>query len=470
MERDPRRGEHPLDARLSEAGMLAWFGPTFALLAGHVARLAPFALAFGAFVWLLPHITLGNILQPGGWRGLFDAAVQTLGSTAIMVAGFRTLAAAEGAPYGVGAVRPLAEAAGTVLALAAFWAVAGWLVGKLLGELLTTPVVMRMMFALVRALGAWGVYLLFVALSPLVFMLAHVSALTYVRAVRSDESFGEILSDSFAAVFGQPWRFVPSSLVIATVLVLLAHFLGQGMLRGLFRMTMDWGLLPFAVLAALGTLFTLPWWFVVERALRPHLGVEAEPDAAGAPPDAASAVAAAVAAAAPVDQGARFAALAASDGAVPAARRLVAELRGRRLDRAGFEAGLAGLPDPAPALPELAALAETWQEASRPGELAWLVGLGLKLDRGFLMDRPDQVLAIGKRLAQQQHVQLAGRLLLNFLNRHRGHPDHAEVGVQMARLMAFGRDDSAGARRLLEQLQGVHPGNPAIAALLRQLP
>lgn len=470
MERDPRHGEHPLDARLSEAGMLAWFGPTFALLAGHLARLAPFALAFGALVWLLPHITLGNVLQPAGWRGLVDAAVQTLGSTAIMVAGFRTLAAAEGAPYGVGAVRPLAEAAGTVLALAAFWAVAGWVVGKLLGELLTTPVVMRLMFSLVRWFGAWGVYALFVALSPLLFMLANVSALTYVRAVRSDEPVGEILADSFAAVFGQARRFVPASLLIATVLVLVAHFFGQGLVRALFRMTLDFGLLPFAVLAAVGTLVALPWWFVLERAVRPHLGVEADPDAATVPADAASAVAAAVAAAAPVDQGARFAALAASDGAVPAARRLVAELRGRRLDRAGFEAGLAGLPDPAPLLPELAALAVAWEEASRPGELAWLVGLGLKLDRGFLMDRPDQVLAVGKRLAQQQHVQLAGRLLLNFLNRHRGHPDHAEVGVQMARLMAFGRDDSAGARRLLEQLRGMHPDNPAIAALLRQLP
>ncbi|MBX3726197.1 MAG: hypothetical protein KF823_09790 [Xanthomonadales bacterium] len=470
MERDPRRGEHPLDERLSEAGMLAWFAPTFALLAGHLARVAPFALAFGAFIWLLPHITLAGPFQSGGWRGFLDAVLQTVVSTAIMVTGFRTLAAAEGAPYGVGAVRPLVEAAGTLVGLMVFWAVAGWVVGKLIGSLFQTPAVLRLMFSLFNSLGLWGIYAVIIALSPLAIMLASVSALTYVRAIRAEEPFSEVLSDSFAAVFGQPGRFVPASLVIATVLVLAVHLGGQRLGQTIVRLFFEFGMLIFAVLGAVATLIAIPWWFVQERALRPHLGVEADPDGADAPSDIAGAVAAAAAAAAPVDQAARFSALVASDGAVPAARRLVAELRGRRLDSAGFEAGLAGLADPAPVLPELAVLANDWQEASRPGELAWLVGTGLKLDRAFLMDRPDQVLAIGKRLAQQQHVQLAGRLLLNFLNRHRRHPDHAEVGVQMARLMAFSRDDSAGARRLLEQLQPLHPDNPAIAALLRQLP
>lgn len=470
MERDLVRGEHPLDQRLSESGMLAWFVPCFALLANHLVRLAPFALAFAAFLWLLPHITLAGPFQSGGWRSFVDAAVQTLVSTAIMVTGYRTLASAEGSPYGVGALRPLADAATTLLGLVVFWGLTGWLLGEIFGALAQSQMFLRMVFSLFNHFGVWGLYALIVLLSPLVILLAHVSALSYVQALRSEQPLLEILLESFAVVFGQARRFVPASLLIGVVLVLIIHLGGQSLLSFLFRLVLQFGMVVVAVFGAAATLIALPWWFVAERALRPDLGVE---DNVGDSEDAehgADDLTTAVATSAAIDHGARFAAIAATEGAEAAGRRLVAELRGRRLDTAGFEAGLSGLPDASVVLPHLSALAQTWQEASRPGELAWLIGLGLKLDREFLMDQPDQVLSLGKRLGQQQQAQLAGRLLLNFLNRHRRHPDHAEVGVQVARLMAFQRNDSAGARRLLEQLQTLHPNHPSITAMLRQLP
>jgi hypothetical protein len=86
------------------------------------------------------------------------------------------------------------------------------------------------------------------------------------------------------------------------------------------------------------------------------------------------------------------------------------------------------------------------------------------------MDRPDHVLAIAKRLTQQERPLPASKLLLQFLGRHQAHPDHVEAALQMARLLAYYRNNPDAARRLLTQQQAVHPDDPRIPALLRQLP
>ena len=86
------------------------------------------------------------------------------------------------------------------------------------------------------------------------------------------------------------------------------------------------------------------------------------------------------------------------------------------------------------------------------------------------MDRPDAALAIAQQLAAADQPQLAGHLLLAFVNRHRDHASHRDAGLRLARLLAFHLDNVDGARQLLDRLGLAYPDDVDLARLRTQLP
>lgn len=495
MSQPQRNGMHPLDAPLHESSMLAWIAPSLQLLVGRIVQIAPFALAMATYFWLAPKLMLSSPFQDSWWREFIDGAVRTIIVTAIALSGYATLARTEGRAHGVGAILPLPDCAIRLLMVSLFWAIAGWLLSEVLQAILTSTVMLRLVMNLVRMFDVWGIYAVLLALSPLLLMISAVNGLSHIGAVRSHESLGSLLANSFVVVFGQARRFIVPSLVIGGALILIGHAIGRVFARNLLQLLFQHGLLIVMIFAALVVMFALPWWFVMERALRPELGVEDDldpiPDMDAAseddgtralPPSAAAITSTSVATntttatqnlpATPTadEVRSRFEAMVESEGALMASRRLVAELRGRRLDQSRFLAGLEALPADAPVLAEMAGLADNWQESNRPGELAWLVRTGLKRDKAFLMDRPDTALAVAQRLVGQQQPQLASHLLLAFLNQHRRHPSHLDAGLRLARLLAFQLDNTDGAKRLLDKLNAGYPDNTQIEALRRTLP
>lgn len=468
MERGDRGGEHPFDDELAQANLLGWIVPSLHVLARNAIQLAPFALAFGLFAWLSPHLKLHPWLISGAFGEFLDATVMLAVGTAIAGFGYAVLAHNEGAPWGLGRIAPLPAAAARLAALALFWGVLGWLIARFVDGVTDSPGLARLMFQLFQLLGIWALYLVVWLLSPLLVMYASVQVLSQVRAIRAEEPLPGLVADSFRAVFGQSGRFLVPTWIIAGVLILLMHGAIQLWGGNLLLLALRLNHVAIGFIAAALLLLTLPWWFVLERALRPELGLEGEASLAPLPTGGTQRPVPVVLS--PDDWASEVAAIEEADGPVLASRRLVDAVRARSLPADGFATALAGLRNTAALPRELGALAVDWQATGRGGELGWLLEQGLALHRDFLMDRPDHVLAIAKRLTQQERPLPASKLLLQFLGRHQAHPDHVEAALQMARLLAYYRNNPDAARRLLTQQQAVHPDDPRIPALLRQLP
>lgn len=471
---------HPLDAPLQDSSILSWFGPALALMVQRAVVIAPFALAMALYVWLLPHLAIAGPFDSVWWFHL-DGLLRSAVVTVVTVLGFCVLARVEGEPWGHGALASWQTSAIRVAILVVFWYVVYWLISVAVSELVSFPWLLQLGMRVINAFGFWGLYLLIAVLSPLPMMLATVHMLSCIHAVRSEEPLPESLMASFGLVFGQPGRFVLPFMLVTFAVCVLFHLIAKVAPQQVLRVLFENSTLLVITLTVIGTAFTLAWWFVAERALRPDLG--RDPDAGFRAGDAAAAetgpgsgtaslaapTAVSDSTAHPEDLAQQLADLARDAGPVMAARRLVAWLRGRRLSQADYPVVRDALTDVSALAPALAGLALEWRELSRPGELAFVVGEGQRLDRGFLMDHPDQVLATAKRLGMQEQHDLAARLLLPFLDRHKSHPDHAEAGVQMARILAFHRDKPEAGLRLLQQLLTIHPEHPAILAMIRQL-
>lgn len=456
-----RSGKHPLDDELAETGLLAWFAPAFRLMLAHMSRIAPFAATLGLYIWLYPKIMLGGPLQTNDWRSFIDSAHLFAVPMALMIAAYSHLARTEGSAYGVGAISGLASIAQRVAVLLAFWIALGWLLGQLLEAIITTGPVLRLMFRMYLAMGFWAFTVPLWLASPLLVMYWTIQALTLIRAIRGDEPVLEILVDSFQRGWRQRSRLLLPVWLIAGVLILAGHMLGHVLIEGLTWMIMRPAWASVAGLMMAAFVFAVPFWFVIERTYCPHLGVEhdIEPDATSEQSGPALAA---------EDWPAEIAAIERSDGPAAAARRLVDGLRERQLDGAGYAAALAGLSNRTALAEELAQLAVDRLSDGRSGELAWVVGQGIRADPRFLMNRPGVVLAISRRLVMQQQPGLACLLLQRFLARHPEHEDHLGAGLQLARILATQRDDVDAARKVLAQLQLRYPDQAEIAQLLRQ--
>ncbi len=474
---------HPLDEPLQDRTVLSWFVPTIELVFRRALVLAPFAAAMALYVWLLPRLSLAGPFDPA-WLFHVDGILRTAVVSAVLVSGFCMLARAEGGPWGHGALVRWQPAVVRVALLVVFWYALSWLLSVIVSEVLSVPWLMHFFLRAINAMGMWGVYLLVSLIMPLPLMLGTVQLLSFVHAVRSDEPLAGTVLTSFALVFGQPGRFVLPFMLITFVICVIFHLIVRMEPVQLMLWLARNATAVMVVLSAIGTAITLAWWFVAERALRPELGLD--PDAGFDADDdlefaggdgAGSALGSAVVATGndatnsndPVDLAQQLVELEAEAGPVMVARRLVAWLRGRRLAPADYPAVRDALVDTSGLAPQLVGLALEWRDFSRPGELPFVIAEGLRLDRAFLMNLPGEVLATAKRLGIQDQHELAARLLLPFLDRHKAHDDHAEAGVQMARILAFHRGKPEAGLRLLRQLATVHPEHPAIAAMIRQL-
>lgn len=495
MDTPERVGTHPLDLELDETPMLQWLAPTFQLLGRRFRQIAPFAAAVVLLTWLTPHIRLAGPFDDG-WRSVFDDILQHALLTGVMMTGFAVLARSEGRPWGVGALLPPQAALVRVAIVTAAWAAITWVIGLLLREILSTPFIAQLFIRLLFRFDVYGVYLFTLIFSPLIFMLSATGVMAHIAALRGKEPIADLFVQSFRVVFGQAGRFVKSSLAITSSLLVVIHAIIKMVGGNLIMLAARDAASVVLIVVGILSLISLPWWFVMERALRPQLGVEDDLDpvddveAAGVAVASAPAAMAAMSAAVPANEGDATAAVAAPPAAPSAAelararagalvdagdvdaaaRELVAALRERRLGRPDFLSAVEVLPADAALLPELADLASQWQAAGRADDLAWLVRFGLKRDKGFLMDRPDAALAVARQLVAAEQPQPASHLLLAFVNRHRAHAAHRDAGLRLARLLAFRLDNVAAARPLIDKLAQLYPDDVDLAKLRAQLP
>lgn len=459
-----RTGEHPLDAELGDSWMLSWLIPAFQVLTRNWKALLPWALAFGAYLWLLPHLLLAGGSGGSDFEQFFDRLQTTAVTVALMAFGYAALARSEGSDYGLGGVLPLPLAAQRLTLVTLVWIVGsglvGWLLAKALVALAQTGFAIQMAMKLFELMGWWSVPFVLWLLSPIASFSGTVHALTQVRAIRGEEPILELVWSSVVIVFTQPMRLLIPTYVVFGMLILVGYgsleLLADGMvtlMRGL-----GWG--SIIVFGAVIVTLSLPFWFVIERAYVPFMGIEDDVD---------STPMAEVAPAPAEDPAVELARLQTEQGADAAARRLANWVRARQQPQPEL-VRLAGLlSDKAAWSRELGAVAAEWQDNGRPGELAFAVATGLAADGAFLMDRPASVLAISKRLTVQERVDLATRLLINFLKHHRAHADHLPSGLQLARVLAMHSGNADGARKLLGQLQQLYPNDPQAQQLSKQL-
>src|SRR5580765_6306149 len=120
---------HPLDARLAQANVFAWFGPMFQILGRHWLV----ALAAGVVTviveWLIEKLPWPTYMSLASWgmRGL-HAAVTTGAAMIIAVMAYRLIAHREGLRYRIGEVNAAGDAVLRAAQVALAWIVFGLLI------------------------------------------------------------------------------------------------------------------------------------------------------------------------------------------------------------------------------------------------------------------------------------------------------------------------------------------------------
>lgn len=459
-----RSGTHPFDEALADTWLWQWILPSLQLLGRRWKQVLPVALAFGAYVWLLPHLLLSNPLQPSRVLELFDSLQTAFVGCAFVAVGYALLARAEGAAHGLGHLPERAGIARRLALVTLFWLGFGWLAGLLLRGLVAllakSPSFLEFGMWCFAKLGWWAIPWGLWLFAPLFAWMATVSALTQVRAIRAEEALATIIGDSFRRVFADLLRLAIPAWAIGAALIGLLWIGAELLAKLLFDLYRALGSLSMVAMAAALFAWVPPFWFVLERVYLPELGVEDDVDVVdgSAEPPAPQAG---------LEE--QLDAVKAEEGSAAAARRLANWVRGRLRPHAELAALMRRVGEPATVARELSAVAVEWVQVSKPGELPWLVGEGMTLHPAFLMDLPDQVMAVAKKLTIAERADLATRLLLTFLKQHQKHPAHLQVGLQLARLLATHQNNLAGARKLLGQLVEMYPDDPQPAQLLKQL-
>ncbi|MFO1249730.1 MAG: hypothetical protein U1E77_00955, partial [Inhella sp.] len=356
---------HPLDQELEDSGMLSWILPSLSLLLSHLRTLLPYALGFGAYLWILPHI-LWSSSSSSQLADIFDQLQMTLVSVTLLALAYIALARAEGSDYGLGAIPPLRGIAIRLGLVTLIWAVTfavvGWLLGKVFAALATTPMFLSLAVKLFGLMGWWSIPFVIWVISPIGALFGTAHALSQIRAIRAEEGVIDLVLDSLRTVFTQPRRIILPCYIIAGVLLLVGFGAFQLLAKAIAPLIQQLGTASLFVLGVGIVAATVPYWFVLERAWLPQLGIEDE--------DAAEAESAAPAPP-PVDPAQELAQVQTEQGPEAAARRLVNGIRQRRVQAGEFARLAAIISEPARVAQELSALAAEWQDNPRPGELAW---------------------------------------------------------------------------------------------------
>jgi hypothetical protein len=462
-----RSGVHPFDASLEQQWLLAWIVPSLQVLQRNIRVIAPVALGFGVYVWLLPKLMLAGV-DGGSALRLIDSLQVAAVVAAFMGFGYARLARSEGAPWGLAQVAPTAGIAQRLLAITAFWLVAsalvGWLLQGVLGGLVKSPSFIEFGMWLFGKLGWWSIPFVLWLFSPIGFWLTTVSALTQIRAIRGEEAVNEIVVDSFRRVFAEPLRIAVPAYILTAGAIFVLYVFAELILEGLVGAVLRLGSGAMIVFAAIGMALALPFWFVIERVYAPELGLE--DDVEIGQEDVGEALPELIVEAVSLPEQLRR--LLAEQDASTATRQVVDWVRGRKAGLSELQALMQQLGQPELLARELSPLAIEWGAASKPGELPWLVEQGMTLSPTFMMDAPGHVLALSKKLTMAERADLASRLLLNMLKHHRGHADHLPAGLQLARLLATHSNNVDGARKLLGQLARIYPEAAEVGQLLKQ--
>lgn len=465
-QRSKRDGTHPFDDPLAESWLLSWILPSWQVLGRQIGRIAPVALAYGVYVWLLPHLLLAGPLGGEKLKSVFDSIQVAFVLAAFMGVGYAVLARAEGEPYGLGYLAPTPSIAQRLALVTLFWLVfsllLGWILRGVFSALAQTQSFLELAMWLFSKLGWWSIPFVLWLFSPIGFWLATISALTQIRAIRGDETIQDILIDSFQRVYADLVRIAVPAYILVAAAILIGYVCAELIFKGAASLfdQLGWGAV--IGLAALGMALVLPFWFVIERVYLPEFGVE---------DDIESAEETTVAAVAAPEQSLseQLAKILSEEDVEVAARRVANWVRSRLRGQNELAALMAQVNSPERMARELTPLVLEWSATSKPGELPWLVERGLALDAAFLMDSPDRVLALAKKLTLADRSDLATRLLVGFLKRHRAHADHLAAGLQLARVLATHSNNVDGARKLLTQLAQTYPDDPQPAQLIKQL-
>ena len=462
-----RNGVHPFDDTLADAWLLSWILPSLQVLRRNILRIAPVALAYGVYAWLLPHLLLS-----GGSGGLGSRIVDSVQISvvlaAVMAFGYISLVRSEGEPYGLAQVPATAGIVERLALITLFWlifsVVLGWVVKGLLGALMKSPSFLEMGMWLFSKLNWWSIPFVLWLFSPIGFWLATVSALTQIRAIRGEEPVNEIVVDSFRRVFAQPLRIaVPAYILVASGILLLYVF-AELIFNGLAAYVMRSGSAAVIGMVAVGIALALPFWFVIERVYAPELGLEDDVEIgledAGEPLPAIGIE---------VSLSDQLAALQAEQGVQAAARQLANWVRAHHGNFAELQGLFQRLSQPELLSRELSVVAIEWMSGKKSGDLPWLVEQGLAMNPAFMMDAPDHVLSLSKKLTAADRADLASRLLLSMLKLQRAHADHLAAGLQLARVLSTHSNNVEGARKLLGQLSKLYPNESQIAQMEKVL-
>lgn len=462
-----RNGVHPFDDALADVWLLGWIMPSLQVLQRNIRRIAPVALAYGVYVWLLPHLLLS-----GGSVGLGARIVDSIQVSAVLTAfmafGYIGLVRGEGEPHGLAYVAPTRSIAERLALIALFWlvfgVVLGWLVEGLLGALMKSPSFLETAMWLFSKLNWWSIPFVLWLFSPIGFWLATVSALTQIRAIRGEEPVNEIVVDSFRRVFAEPLRIaVPAYLLVAAGIFALYIF-AEMIFNGLAALLLRAGWAAVIGMVAVSMALALPFWFVIERVYAPELGLE--DDVQIGLEDAGEQLPAVISEASLADQ---LGVLRAEQDAPAVARQVANWVRAHHGNFTELQALFQQLGQPELLARELSVVAIEWLTGKKSGDLPWLVEQGLAMNPAFMMDAPDHVLQLSKKLTAADRADLASRLLLSMLKLQRGHADHLAAGLQLARVLATHSNNAEGARKLLGQLAKLYPDEPQIAQMVKLL-
>lgn len=460
-----RNGVHPFDDALADRWLLSWILPSLEVLKRNLARIAPVALGYGAYVWLLPHLLLaggGNLAQI--INGVQMAAVLA----AFMGFGYATLVRGEGMPHGLAQVAPtpgiVQRLALLTLFWLIFWVVLGWILKGLFAALMKSPSAIELGMWLFAKLQWWSIPFLLWLFAPIGFWLATVSALTQIRAIRGEEAVNDIVVDSFRRVFAEPLRIAIPAYILTAVGIIVMYVFAELIFSGFAQLIMrtGWGLS--IALAAVSMALALSFWFVIERVYAPELGLE--DDVQIGMEDAGEDLSALVAEL-PLSE--QLTQLVGQQGAEAAVRQVANWVRTRQAGLPELSALIQQCGHAELVARELSAVATEWTHSSKTSDLGWLVEQGLTLNPAFMMDVPGQVLALARKLTMLNRSDLATRLLLNMLKQHRAHPDHLPAGLQLARVLATHSNNVDGARKLLGQLAKIYPDEAQVSQVLKQL-
>lgn len=460
-----RNGVHPFDDALADRWLIGWILPSLEVLRRNVARIAPVALGYGLYVWLLPHLLLTDVSSVAQIANSVQVSAVL---TAFMALGYVALVRGEGTPHGLAQVAPTPGIVQRLALLVLFWlifsAVLGWIIKGLFAALMKSPAVIEMGMWLFARLQWWSIPFLLWLFSPIGFWLATVSALTQIRSIRGEQPINDIIVDSFRRVFAEPLRIAVPAYILTAAGMLILYVFTELIFSGLTQLFMRAGWGAVIVLAAISMSLALPFWFVIERVYAPELGLE--DDVEIGLEDAGEDLSSLVAELSLADQ---LTHVQAEQGAQAAARQVANWVRARQAQPAELIALFRQCAQPDLLARELSTVAIEWTASSKAGDLGWLVEQGLTLAPAFMMDAPGQVLAVARKLTAVDRIDLATRLLLNMLKQHRAHPDHLAAGLQLARVLATHSNNVDGARKLLGQLAKLYPDEVQIAQLLKQL-